>query len=149
MEASKPCAAGCPARGHGAGFSPRQPPKFCRNIRNNCRKPCGTRQGAFRITRNTSATQAKLAGDSVAQRELNRNAGRLATARMLRRGGSNINFSRLPGDEFIGSLPDFLPELPCRRRAKYFFEKLVYSETCLHYSSRPSRETSAMDAHPR
>jgi hypothetical protein len=40
-------------------------------------------------------------------------------------------FRGLPGDEFIGSLPDFLPELPCRRRAKYFFEKLVYSETCL------------------
>jgi hypothetical protein len=29
-----------------------------------------------------------------------------------------------PGDEFIGSLPDFLPELPCRRRAKYFLKKL-------------------------
>jgi hypothetical protein len=74
MEASKPCAAGCPARGHGAGFSPRQPPKFCRNIRNNCQKPCGPRQRAFRITRNKSATQAKLAGDSVAQRKFIRNA---------------------------------------------------------------------------
>jgi hypothetical protein len=69
MAASKPCAAGGPARGHGAGFSPRQPPKFCRNIRNSCRKPCGTRRRAFRIIRNTSETPAKRAGDYVAQRE--------------------------------------------------------------------------------
>jgi hypothetical protein len=114
----------------GAGFSPRQPPKFCRNIRNNCRKPCGTRQRAFRITRNTSATRAKLAGDSVAQRELNRNAESLVPARMLRRGGSNINFSRLPGDEFIGSLPDFFTRTPLPATCKIFFLKNLLTQNC-------------------
>jgi hypothetical protein len=153
MAASKPCAAGGPARGHGAGFSPRQPPKFCRNIRNNCRKPCGPRQRAFRITRNTSATQAKLAGDSVAQRELNRIAPAtpdvLPVLECCGVADKTAIFRGLPGDEFIGSLPDFYQNSLAGGVQNIFFEKLVYSETCLHYSARPSRETGAMDAHPR
>ena len=52
-----------------SGFSPRQTPKICRNIRNNCLLPTGTRPGAFRIIRIIPATPAKHAGDSVAQRE--------------------------------------------------------------------------------
>jgi hypothetical protein len=108
-------------------FTPPAPNNY-RNIRNNCRKPCGTRQGPFRITRNTSATQAKLAGDSVAQRELNRIAPATPDVLPLLEccgvADKTAIFRGLPGDEFIGSLPDFLPELPCRRRAKYFLKNL-------------------------
>jgi len=50
------------------------PPKICRNIRNNCRLPMGTRQRVLRIIRDGPATQAKRAGDSVAQRKFIRNS---------------------------------------------------------------------------
>ena len=50
-----------------SGFSPRQPPEICRNIRNNHRLPMRTRARVLRIIRIGHATQAKRAGDTVAQ----------------------------------------------------------------------------------
>jgi hypothetical protein len=54
----------------------------------------------LRITRNGLATQAEHVGAPVAQRKFIRNAGRLVSARMLRRGGQNAD---VPGTAWRGN----------------------------------------------
>jgi hypothetical protein len=106
----------------------------------------------FRVTHNGHATRAKHTGDLVAQSDFIRIAPATPDALSpLECCGVADKMATLglPGDEFIGSLPDFYQNSLAGGVQNIFFEKLVYSETCLHYSARPSKETGAMDAHPR